>query len=514
MISPEYADQSTPEYTPPLDGSPQKRGLGDLDGEPQSGIDRPIIGKSPDETHLAEQAEAAQKTQDIEIKLSELQVQTHTQLDEILALYRRLHIELDDAGRSKLIVDLFNDPRLEVELLGFELVDRDLSSSTVLGPGVGERAKGMLNDPNPLIRSKAARLITRLVPPDAMIVLANSLKKESDPIAAEPMLLGVARWPSPEAVEPVLRWFLRTDSPFESACSAAWSIEQAGYWDDHTQHPLILDRLRQRGPKNLSEAGMKLLARLGDASDLQMLVSLLLSPNKDQQQWSAHALVETPRAVEVLVQAAEGNAQLFGAAGDSLILHRATPEGLRRLVSLPYPDEQTRMDEIMRMGEALDNDRLGEAVRLAGLKPKQSALLLNRLLKGDVEITPRVARGIIQLGEIELDELRPNRALEATLSIEKTALDPTERSKVNLLKSTSLILLGKFDDAYAVSVDPQLWYAAFQRATDIELRKRIAHFMVKNFESTLTGEQIAEIKGVAGIDQPASKLPPPPIDGG
>ncbi len=439
-----------------------------------------------------------------EAQILQTRAQIQAQLDEILTLYRRLHIELDDAGRSALIVDLFDDPRLEIRRLGFELTDRDLSSNTVLAPEVSESAKGMLRDQSPEIRAKAARLIMRLIPPDAMMVLTESLAHETDPDAAEPMLMGIARWPSPEAVEPVLVWFLRDDSPFAAASSAAWSIEQSGYWDPEAHHPVLLDRLRHEDPKALREAGMKLIARLGDASDLGMLMSLLLADDEHQQQWAANALVETPRSVELLVQAAEENDRLFKAASDSLIRHRATPEGLRRLVSLPYPDEQTRQDAIVRMGAALENDRLAEAVRLAGLDADQTVLLLNRLLNGEIELTARVAKGIILLAQTQLDALRPNRAFEASLALDEVALDPADRSRVVSIKVISLVLLGKLDEAVEVSSDWSLWLEAIRRTPDAELRKRIGRFMLESFGDELSGEQVEQIRSACGIAAPSS----------
>ncbi len=431
-------------------------------------------------------------------RLAEVTQRVRTQLNEILALYRRLHIELDDAGRSALIVDLFDDPRLEIRQLGFELAERDLSSNTVLAPEVSEAAKKMLQDPRPEIRARAARLITRLIPPDAMMVLTKSLGSETAPIAAEPMLMGIARWPSPEAVEPVFVWFLRTDSPFAAASNAAWSLEQAGYWDSQKHYPILLARLRAQDPKKLREAEMKLLARLGDASDLRMLMSLLLAKDQDQQQWAASALVETPRSVELLVQAAEENDRLFKAASDSLIRHRATPEGLRRLVSLPYPDEHTRRDAIVRMGAALEDDRLAEAVRLADLDSEKAVLLLNRLLNGDIEMTARVAKGIILLAQIELDDLRPNRAFEAAIALDGVPLDLADQSKITSIQIVSLILLGKFDEAFGMSTDSELWLAAIHRTPDVELRKRIGLFMLELFGDALTEEQVAQVRSAAG----------------
>ncbi len=433
------------------------------------------------------------------------------QLEELLVLYRRLHIELEDSGRSSLIVDLFNDPRLAIRLLGFELVDRDLSSSTVLDPSVGESARVMLGDGHAVIRAKAASLVTRLVLPDAMLVLTESLRRETDPVAAEPMLIGVARWPSPEAAHLVLQWAHREDSPFGAVCNAAWSIEEAGLWNAQEQHPVLIERLRKADPALLNESGMKLIARIGDASDLQILVSLLLSENLNQQQWAANALVETPRAVELLVQAAEQNSELFLAAVDSLIRHRATPEGLRRLASLPSPNKEVRLGALVRMGDALENDRLTEAVRLAGLDSTESALLLNRLLNRNSEITSRVAKGIILLAEIELENERPNRAFEAAVALDGIVLDNGDRTKIDTIKTVSLILVGKVNEAGAINRDPELWFTTLQHTSESELRNRIGEFMLVSFMESLTDDRVSEIRFLAGIEKPTQQPADAPL---
>ncbi len=424
------------------------------------------------------------------------------QLNEILALYRRLHIELDDDRRSLLIIDLFQDDRLELRQLGFELVDRDLSSSTVLKAEVGESAKELLKDPNPIVRSQAARLITRLVPLDAMIVLTESLKIETDSIAAEPMLLGIARWPNPEAVGTVRDWFLQPENPFSAACNAAWSLEIAGLWDTQIDHPLLINRLREVESTELNADGMKLIASFGDASDLEMLVSLLMSEIPNQQQWAGGALVETPRAVEMLAQAAEENDQLFQAAVSSLIRHRATPEGLRRLVSLPYSNDEIRTDAIMRMGDALELDRLSEAVGLADLNTAHSIMLLNRLLNGQVELSPSVSKGIVLLGEIQLDELRPNRAYEAAIALDDATLDPAERSRIFSIKAEALILMGKHDEAIELNADPEHWISALNRSVDADLRHRIATTLLDSLGDSLSEERIAEIRQLGNIKPP------------
>ncbi|MFG0245446.1 MAG: hypothetical protein ACF8MF_05260 [Phycisphaerales bacterium JB052] len=421
----------------------------------------------------------------------ELQLQ---QFEELKGIYRRLHIELDTPGRSSLIVELFDDPRPGMRLLGFELADRDLSASKELGDAVGESVRKLLKDDAPAIRAKAARLITRLVPPDGMIVLTQSLQDEHDPIAVEPMLLGIARWPNRDAHDAILSWFGREDAPLVALCSAAWALEREGLIDSERDSPLLLTRLRSAAPQQLREDGMKLLAKLGSAEDLRTLIALMLSDDPSVVRWAATALVETPRSVEVLAQSAMENETLYLAAAESLIKHRATPEGLRRLAELPQGDPATRRQMLERMGQAIDRERLGEAVRLAQLDPELSISILSRLVANEDALTPRSAKGVLQLAELQLNAGRPNRVNEALLALEGATLEPTDQARRDALRVQSLILLNRFDEAIALSREWSQWNDAIERAIDDAQRHRIAQYLLNRDDLDLTPEQTNQLQ--------------------
>lgn len=418
------------------------------------------------------------------------------QRDELKALYRRLHIELDTPGRSALIVELFNDPRTELRLLGFDLADRDLSASKDLGAAVGQTVRELLGDESAQIRAKAARLITRLVPPDGMIVLTSALQQEQDPVAVEPMLLGIARWPNAQAREAVLSWFARDDAPLVALCSAAWAMERESMWNAETDHPILLSRLRAAKAEQLREDGMKLLAKLGNSEDLGRLVRLMLSADPSVVRWAATALVETPRSVEVLTASAMENEVLYQAAGEALIKHRATPEGLRRLAELPQSDSEVRRQMLERMGQVIERERLGEAVRLAGLGSEISIAILSRLASSEHDHTPRSAKGVLQLAELQLEAGRPNRVNEALLALEGVTLDPADQVQHESLRVQSLILLGRFDEASSISKSWDLWEAALARASDAAQRERIARYLLGQEGFGLDEEQVLGLEAM------------------
>ncbi len=426
-------------------------------------------------------------------------------LDEVVRLYRRLHAELDADQRSGLITELLSDPRKPILDLGFELAHRNLSARTVLSPQVGDATAQLLTSPDPSIRGQAAGLLTRLVTPDAMLVLTESLNRETDPAAAESMLLGVARWPNTDAIDAVVRWSTRPNAPFDAVMTTAWAFEQAGLITapDHRKH--LLDALRTHDDADLSAAGMKLLSKLGDASDLKRLAALLGSDDDALRNRVANALVETPRATELLVQAAELDARLYTPASESLIRHRPTPAGLQRLAALQAPSESERQSTIDRMGDAMDIETLAEGVMLADLDDTTAARLLERLLSIQDDRSLRMAKGIVMLMEIELRRGRPNQALDIADSLIETVLDPITKAKFTTIHQQAAINAGALDHPALADTNADFWFKALDQAQDPESRQAIIAQIHKRFDADLTDAQ-QELLGVLNQDpEPADE---------
>jgi hypothetical protein len=451
--------------------------------------------KPADETNrVTPESEQTQSERQISMGPDPVAEQNLALSEEIRSLYRRLHIELPPDRRSSLIIELLNDPRTEHRMLGFELANRDLSASVTLDDAVGHAMHTLITDEDPRIRASAARLITRLVPPDAMLVLTKALLVEPEPIAAEPMLMGMARWPNGDAKPIVIAWLKRKDAPLHACFSAAWSFEQEGYWDTEVEHPEILQSLRLAQPRELRQDGMRLLARIGSSEDLRRLTDLMLSEDPGIVRWSASALVETPRAVEVLVQAAQNNEVFYQAAAESLINHRPTPDGLRRLSDIPQSDPSIRDQALLRLGQKISRDQLGESVRLAQLEAENSIAILARLATSEEPHTARSAKGVIQLAQLQLEAGRPNRVIEALLSIEEAPIDPSERPKLDRILTTSLLLLGRLDEATRVSESYFIWRQAIDLAPEDLLKSRIAAQLITILGENITDEQALELK--------------------
>ncbi|MHA7813003.1 MAG: HEAT repeat domain-containing protein [Phycisphaerales bacterium] len=401
-----------------------------------------------------------------------------------------MHIELAPERRSELIIELLSDSREGHQLLGFELADRDLSASVDLSDAVGIAVRGLIESEAAQIRAQSARLITRLGQPDAMLVLTDALQTEDSPIAAEPMLLGIARWPNGDALNSVRRWIDREDAPLFACFSAAWSIEREGLWAPGQNHAHMISRLRRSGPREMREDGMKLLAKLGTAEDLRRLIGFMLSEDPNVVRWAASALVETPRAVEELLLAASKNEVLYQAAAESLIQHRATPEGMRRLSELPQADSQVRRDMLLRMGRVIDREQLGEAVRLARLDEETAISVLSRLVGNEEPITARSAKGVLQLAELQLRAGRPNRVIEAILSLENATIEPEDQARLIAYRTKAMLLLGRFQEAADDSIVASTWIEAIGLASDPQLKRRIATELTSRAGESLDEAQL------------------------
>lgn len=228
--------------------------------------------------------------------------------------YRRLYLLTDAAGRPALLAELLRWDQHGLQSLGFELAERELTANADLNSEVAQAAIGLLDAPDVHVRARAARLVNRLAPPSAGAVVARVLAAETDPIAAEPLLQAAARWPSPDLVEPVLRWLMQEQTR-EAACQAAVALYDAGL--------LVGDDPRERLravltpiPENASAARLILLAQAGTAADREAIAALLHKADETGRLAAADALARSSAGAALLVDAATRDPTL---APDALI---------------------------------------------------------------------------------------------------------------------------------------------------------------------------------------------------
>ncbi len=416
-------------------------------------------------------------------KHSELQSQAQNQaqsqhIDEILQLYRRLHVESDPDNRSALIIELLNDSREQVRLLGFDLASRDLSSGSTLTAAAANTAVILLSDQHPTVRSGAARLITRLALPDAMTLLTSALASEQNPLVAESLLQGLQRWPNPNAKDDILRWY-QTQGPARiAAANAAWSLADLDQELLIPDAPILRKVYQSLNDQDLTDADMRLIAVTGTTQDINRLIALARDPDYAARFQAAQALSHTPRGVDPLIDLATNDPAYFSAAASAITRHRLNPQGISHLTALPSTDHQARTDTIIKACDRLDLAQLADAVRLArtdsSISDELSIRLLNRLVAGAQTVSPRSAPGIIMLADLELRNKRPDRSIEILSLLPATGIDPASTVKANNIKTIALILLTDFEAAAAIDLTAEPWITALSLTTDLSIQLSIA----------------------------------------
>ncbi len=415
--------------------------------------------------------------------------------DEVVALYRRLHVELDAAGRTTLLAELIRDDRASLRDLGFELAGRDLSARTQLGPEVAAAATARLSHPDAATRARAATLVTRLVPPDAMINLTRALQTETVPAAAEPMLLGIARWPNEAAIVPTADWLEREDAPFGAVATALWSLAQADLLGDPALRDRVLAALRGRDTARGGEPALKLLVRLGDASDLARVAALLDSEEDPLRNAAAGALAESPAGAARLIEAAGSEPRLFTPAARAISGHMPTADGLRQLAGLPAIDPAVRDAAIVDLASRLRADDLAKAATQAGLPDQLRERVLARLAEPDRDRTPGVLDGLLLLAETRLSLGRPADALTLLRSIDPSVLGESQSRTRARLVLNATIAAGDVEGAGSLAnLTLDDWVGAWRRLPETsDLRRPVADAIAKKFAGAVTPELRAEL---------------------
>lgn len=431
--------------------------------------------------------------------------------DELVALNRRLHVELDPAGRTTLLAELIRDERAPLRDLGFDLAGRDLSARTQLGPELALAATARLAHPDPGTRAKAATLVSRLVPPDAMLTLTKALQAETSPVAAEPLLLGVARWPSQEALAPTMVWLDRQDAPFAAVCTALWAFYQGGHLEDPGTRERVINAVRARELPKAGEAGMKLLVRLGDLNDLERVSTLLATGDDPSRSAAANALAETPDGTARLLESAAQDPRLFPAAARAIGTHRRSADGLLAVASLPALDAAVKEVAVLEAARHLPDDILGPAVRAANLPPETVDRALDRLLDPDTERSLGVLDGLILLAEARLALSRTNAAFEILAEIDEAPLSPEMLGVARRARALCLLRLRDLAGATSIGLSLTDWLQVWRLLDEgSAVQTGVAGFILSRFGSELQDDLRQEILSAIPREDPTTSFPDTP----
>lgn len=251
----------------------------------------------------------------------------------VLDTYRRLYIVTAPQDRSALLAELLESDLPGVRDLGFELADRELSSNAMLDGAVASKAIALLSDPTAATRAAAARLVNRLAPPEAAEPIARALRSETSPVAAEALLAASARWPSPDVIEPVLRW-MQNPATLNAACQAAVALVEHGLLVGDEHHERVREILLPL-PAEPEASSLLLLNLVGTEPDRHAIAALLSSENVRVRQAAADALARRDDSASLLIEQAAQEPSIAPLA----LITLASQDRLRLLegVGLPQP---------------------------------------------------------------------------------------------------------------------------------------------------------------------------------
>ncbi|MEM8757194.1 MAG: hypothetical protein AAGF47_05370 [Planctomycetota bacterium] len=243
--------------------------------------------------------------------------------------YRRLFMLAPSQDRGPLLAEMLRSgPRLQV--LGVELIFRELSQGRSMDPVVGVAALEMLGSPEPARRAEAARLVATLSPEGAGTRLTRALEIETSPLAAAELLAASARWPRVAAVVPALRWLDFGSATRDAAATLLLALDSEGLLTEPEHRGRTANALRAAGPHRLQDDGVRLSVRTGSDQDREAIAGLLSGGPESLRAAAASELARRPEFADRVIAAASDDPLLFAAAVAATATHRATESGYRR----------------------------------------------------------------------------------------------------------------------------------------------------------------------------------------
>lgn len=433
----------------------------------------------------------------------------------IVDVLRRSYIDAPGSeDRVKLVTAWLADDLPEIRRLGVELVNRELANARQIDPRVARLALGLLADPVPDLRARAADLAFSLGPDGAGEAVANALLSETDPLVAAALLRATTRWPSPMTMDVVLEWAeidpeagargapkaLRTAR--RAALDASAALGAASMLTPANASRL-LGVLRTLPDAEIGGGGCALLTRLGSDEDRSRVVGMLQTPALKPA--AADGLAADARGVAVLLEAASRDSTLFPLAARAVTRWAASAESFARLSTLPAPTPEAMRDGLMQLAAVLEPDDLLAAARSTpDLTLRES--LLSRLATGPTARRggwtsavagpdPALTAGLLLLAQTRLDLGQPSGAVAAleALSATPNSVDPVLRAS---MMTVALLWLNRVDEAASCGAGADAWIDGLKRASTQPHAREIVAAIRSRFGTVLTTEQTDRLSAI------------------
>lgn len=436
-----------------------------------------------------------------------------TMVSRLVESRRELWLLLRDAGeRERFLAALLRDDLDDLKRLGIDLTRQSVASGERPGTEVAAAAIELLRSPRPAMRAEGAKLVNQLAPEGAGPAVVAALNTETDLRAAEALLAALRRWPSRDAEAAILHWLDRGGSSTAFAADACLAMERNGLLTDEATRARVLGALREADPRDLQTPGLRLLTLLGEADDLARVGALLTGTSDAAlRAAAADAVASDPRFTEALIRGAAQDPAMLGAAVRNLSANKPTIEGLRALLPAVPP---ATPPALLALGQLAIAVPLSDVLAFGSdetLDPRHREAALGTIAprplpEGPEEARAAFARGLLMLAELRLRLLRPDAALAATDAADQIEGAPIDDQELADLRSTALLLAGRFDEVGRLSGSSASWMHAMELAIDEPATLFIAEDFDRRFAHSLEG---AEMNRYADIRQ---RLGLPPLD--
>lgn len=428
--------------------------------------------------------------------------------ERIIEVYRELFPRLTVEEQVNTLPDLLDDPVPAVRVFALDRVARLLRDSVRIPEDVQQGMILRLDDDRAAIRLQAVRLLDQLNDDNTPTHFATRLTSEQNADVVGALLEALARRPSANTLEVLVPW-LAEPAQSKRAANAIWQLTQSAAHDEQQfAADELIGALESVDDWKQSSAHVRLFA-YAVPKDEPAAIDELLDANSEQ----------------VRIAAAEG---LVARGWTEPVLERSWDSAMVPIVLRVLAESEPTLSTLRRLAsletEVARNDSPGndalngewqDAVReLAGAFPIEQLLEVDdvlsevpkgtRTLRTDVLSRAMEANDSLEqerrvailtrlaLLRLELDE--PGAAFAAMDRVPDDALV----SEARRVKFEAAVRSGRYDAAFSLNDDLDVWLALLDRLTDQSPDKAIAlrDEMLQRFEGELTGDRKAELDAI------------------
>ncbi len=412
---------------------------------------------------------------------------------------RKTWVATPEETRPTLLQDLLRSDVDALRSLASELIRELVASGKVVPALAQEEVLALLASPKPLVRADAARLVIQIAPQTAGPSVLQALLQERDPRVAQPLLLAITRWPTPEAVEPVLAWLERADRTAIPAADATYALHRAGLLSSQPAKNRVRASIRAMQPRELNGSACQLLVAIGDEDDQAFVVSFLEDQRQALRLAAATALATRAEHTETLLEAATADPMFVDIAARAVQTHRPTAEGIRQL----DPFAQANAQAVERAQRAIARklpipELLSLAARFDADPCKKAESLVVLIERTLAEEATDVQRQVHNAALAMLAHARFECGLPAQAIAAFSLMDPASLSDIDRHTfARARIRTADLSAALNLAAPATIWleeHARLGSPDDTERKTALATFIVKNFAEAISAESLAMLQ--------------------